>query len=194
MRGLFDEVFIPDIKNLVCHSGGAIGSDIYWENKIILHGGCCKAYSYKTDYHNSVNKVEISNEDYLEGIEKVKIASKMLGRRFSPKYVNLTARNWSQVKYSGQIIAISTIKDKVKGIVSGGTGYAVSMGIMNNKIVNVFDQEENKWYVYKDAFGFIEIESANILSNNFAGIGTRQLNNYGRNAIDDIIKGVNVNK
>ena len=54
---------IIDKSKTICHSGGAIGSDLYWEK-------CCKEYkiptkhySYKTTYHNSINKVEISDDE-----------------------------------------------------------------------------------------------------------------------------------
>src|SRR5690606_25205572 len=97
-----------------------------------------RAYSYKTKYHNSPNKVEISEEDYLDGISEVNKANKFLNRWGIHKYMNLLARNWAQVKYSKQIIAIGRIVDPGQKTsrgycrstgqsVDGGTGYAVQM-------------------------------------------------------------------
>ena len=40
-----------DLNNIVCHSGGAVGSDSEWENIGKEFGVKTKAYSYKTSYH-----------------------------------------------------------------------------------------------------------------------------------------------
>jgi hypothetical protein len=136
-----------DKNNIVCHSGGAIGSDTYWENIGEEFGVKTNAYSWKTSYHQSKNKVEISESDYKEGIEEVNKANKWLNRYGIHKYMNLLARNWSQVKYSEQVIAIGTIvkvgEKNPKGyynkgkydMVDGGTGYAVQMAINNGREV-----------------------------------------------------------
>lgn len=184
----------------MCHSGGAKGSDTYFENISLEYGVKVSAYSYKTDYHNSVNKVEISEEDYLEGVDKIKIANKTLKRPNISKHMNLLSRNWSQVKYSDQIFAIGSIinpgqLDK-KGrlsksnsqIVSGGTGYAVQMGIDNKKEVYVFEQDLKSWYKWcytQDKF-IKKSDSIKITKENFAGIGTREINEYGISAIKNL--------
>lgn len=107
---MFDPPKIDKTK-LTLHTGGALGSDSYFEKLSIEHGISVRAYSYKTKYHNSPNKVEISEEDYLDGISEVNKANKFLNRWGIHKYMNLLARNWAQVKYSKQIIAIGRIVD-----------------------------------------------------------------------------------
>lgn len=193
---------IIDKSKTICHSGGAIGSDLYWEK-------CCKEYkiptkhySYKTTYHNSINKVEISDDDFKDGIVKVKLANKTLNRYGIEKYVNLLARNWVQVKESSVIIAIGEIvkantKSK-KGYLSksksttvgGGTGWAVQMGIDKGISIYVFDQYKDKWFKYSyNIEDFIEYkETPTINDENFAGIGTREINAKGEQAIKDVLK------
>jgi hypothetical protein len=145
-----------DLNNIVCHSGGAVGSDSEWENIGKEFGVKTKAYSYKTAYHVSENKVEISDDDYKEGIEEINKANKWLNRYGIHKYMNLLARNWAQVKYSDQVIAIGIIVRKgeksPKGypnkgkfdMVDGGTGYACQMAINHEKEIYVFDQIKDK--------------------------------------------------
>jgi len=58
-------------NDIICHSGGAVGSDTIWEQISISYGLEVKAYSYKTPLHKSVNKVEISDNDFNEGISEV---------------------------------------------------------------------------------------------------------------------------
>lgn len=199
MIDIFDKKPI-NLTNIVCHSGGAKGSDTTWEKIGEEFGVKTKAYSYKTKNHLSPNKVEISEEDYKEGVCEVNRANKWLNRYGIHKYMNLLARNWAQVKYSNQIFAISTIikpGDKnTKGyynkskydIVDGGTGYAVVMGINNQREVFVFDQVRDKWFRWSySSVSFIEMNDVpKIEFQNFAGIGTRDLQPNGLKAIRDV--------
>jgi hypothetical protein len=199
MIDIFDKNPI-DLTNIVCHSGGAEGSDTYWENIGEEFGVKTKAYSYKTPKHTSLNKVEISDEDYKEGIVEVNKANKFLNRYGIHKYMNLLARNWAQVKYSKQIFAVGTIikpGDKNnrgyynKGkydIVDGGTGYAVMMSVNNQREIFVFDQIKDKWFRWSySTMSFIEIsEVPSITSLNFAGIGSRELAPNGLKSIRQV--------
>ena len=188
-----------DLNNIVCHSGGAVGSDTEWENigkefKVIT-----KAYSYKTSYHVSENKIEISDEDYKEGIEEINKANKWLNRYGIHKYMNLLARNWAQVKYSDQVIAVGTIVKKgeksPKGypnkgkfdMVDGGTGYACQMAINHEKVVFVFDQKRDKWFRWSySSLCYVECQCPKISYQNFAGIGTREIKPNGIQAIRNV--------
>lgn len=189
-----------DLNNVICHSGGAQGSDTYWENIGGEFGVKTKAYSYKTKYHNSPNKVEISDEDYKEGVKEVNKANKWLNRYGIHKYMNMLARNWAQVKYSDEIFAIGRIVrvgDKNdKGyynrgkydMVDGGTGYAVQMAINHQIPVWVFDQKEDKWFRWSySSFSFVPyVGIPEITFQNFAGIGTRQITPNGIQAIRSV--------
>lgn len=175
---------------IICHSGGAIGSDTIFEIESNKYGVKTNAYSYKTKYHTSNNKVEISEEDYQEGISKIIQANTTLKRYGIHKFMNLLARNWAQVKYSEQIFAIGRIlqpnqkiqkgyanKSKIE-VVDGGTGYSVQMSIDSNKDVYVFDQDQNVWFRWSYIISkFIPTKELPIItSDNFAGIGTREIN------------------
>lgn len=188
-----------DLTKLVCHSGGADGADTYFEKIGEEFGVKTKAYSYKTKYHQSQNKVEISEEDYTEGISEVKKANLFLKRFGIDKFMNLLARNWAQVKYSKQVFAIGQIvnpgekgsrgyssKSKCQSV-DGGTGYAVQMAINNNRDVFVFDQTKLKWFKWSyNTSTFIECNDPIIIVEDFAGIGTRKINESGIEAIKNL--------
>jgi len=190
------------LDRLVCHSGGAIGSDTYFETIGANYGVKTKAYSYKTKYHTTENKVEISDTDYEEGVKEITKANRVLSRYGIHKFMNLLARNWSQVKYSDEVFAIGTIvepgKKGSKGfynksefqVVDGGTGYAVQMAINNGKFVYVFDQDKDKWFRWSyTSLKFIEVtKPLKISYENFAGIGTREIKPNGIKAIEEIYK------
>lgn len=174
-----------------CHSGGAIGADTFFEEIGELYGVQTMAYSYKTSYHNSKNKVEISEIDFLEGVEKVEFAQKTLNRKKFQKYLNLLSRNWQQIKNANQVFAVSKIIFK-SGVecVSGGTGWAIQMAIDNQKEVFVFDQEQNAWFKWsyaKSKFCVLK-NTPKITKINFAGIGARKINENGINAIEELYK------
>lgn len=190
------------LDRLVCHSGGATGADTYWETIGDNYGVKTKAYSYKTKYHTTENKVEISDTDYEEGVKEITKANRVLSRYGIHKFMNLLARNWSQVKYSDEVFAIGTIvepgKKGSKGfynksefqVVDGGTGYAVQMAINNGKFVYVFDQDKDKWFRWSyTSLKFIEVtKPLKISYENFAGIGTREIKPNGIKAIEEIYK------
>lgn len=198
MIDLFEDTI--DLKNITCHSGGATGSDSYWESIGARFGVKTRAYSYQTKYHTSPNKVEISDEDYKEGVDEINKANKHMDRFGINKYMNLLARNWAQVKYSTQVFAIGTIvepgtkspkgyysKAKIQ-TVDGGTGYAVMMAINNLREVFVFDQIKLKWFRWSySTMSFIELkETPKIKTQNFAGVGTREITPDGIKAIEEV--------
>ena len=166
------------------HSGGAIGSDAIW-GEIGERFGVKSNHYYKDKTPNGNTK--ISESDFKEGLEKAKEASKLLGRNWSNKpYVQgLLARNWSQVKYSDAVFAIGEIDGK---FVKGGTGYAVAMAIMSNKPVYVFNLKNNQWYK-RETNSWVKIDTP-VLTNNFAGIGTRGNNGVLPDAAIDAIENV----
>ena len=198
---MIQELFptVEDQSLVTLHSGGARGSDTKFEDEAQKRGFQVRAYSYKTTYHKSPNKVEISQEDFMEGIEWVGRCSKFLARPGVKKYLNLLARNWAQVKYSDQIFAVGAIVDPgqsfSKGyinrsryqVVDGGTGWAVAGGILKGSSVFVYDQIIQKWHRWSSIHQkFLEIDPPKITSKNFAGIGTRNLNSQGEREIEQL--------
>lgn len=198
---IFGEVPPTDLSKATCHSGGASGADTLWETESAKYGTVTKAYSYKTDYHKSPNKVEISEELYLEGIDKVNKANHTLNRYGIQKYMNLIARDWAQIKFSEQVFAVANIvASKKKGkryynrskyeVVDGGTGYGVQMAIDHDKEVYVFDLKRDDWYHWSSAtMSFVKCKKKPIITKpNFAGIGSRDLTKKGEEAIVEILK------
>lgn len=170
----------------ILHSGGAIGADTIWEttgkrfglsefNHYFIEG-------YKTPRGNASIKLTDELRDVIDA-DLIK-ANKNLRRSYPTKnaYVNnLLRRNWFQVANSDSIFAISRIESNR---VSGGTGWAVQLAIDKGIQVFVFCQLARKWFKYSSRF-WIEIETP-ILTSNFAGIGTREIDEYGIEAIENV--------
>lgn len=170
--------------NYTLHSGGANGADITFE----IIGREYGLINFNHYWYGKMNphsnpEDKISEEDYQEGVKMVFESNKILKRKGFEKYMNLLARNWCQVKYSDATYAISSISSNK---VNGGTGWACAMTIIENKPLYVFDQEKEQWYFWNDKK--FEVCVTPKLTENFAGIGTREINDAGINAIRNVYK------
>jgi hypothetical protein len=204
ISGLFKGVNNP--ANYSMQSGGARGADSIWGD-IASEFGITNQnhwYSGERSEHNAPrgNK-QISDEDYEEGRHKVAQAARMnWGYQYDTMKDDRLIRNWAQVKYADVIFAIGHIVGKGERVfpnqqndtrvasttvVQGGTGYAVGMAILEGKPVYVFDQERGKWAA--NISGTWQwLDETPTLTRNFAGIGTRNINSAGIQAIRDVFE------
>ena len=101
-----------DKHNYTCHSGGAKGSDIFFESVCIEHG--IKVIAYSFEGHNTISKNRkiLGAAELMEGWFEAQNAAKDLKRNthnleaYSKK---LLARNWFQVKNSDAVFAVGNI-------------------------------------------------------------------------------------
>lgn len=182
------------------HSGGCPGADMMWENEGKKYGVKTIAYSFWNHVHEGETPYVMSYDELTEGWNHIIIASKSLKRPTDtymyPYVKNLLSRNWYQVKHAYTIFAVSEFQNKLRNAVKGGTGWAVQMAIDNEKPVYFFNQNTRDfgkpyfgWNEYDYTKGnFKPIDTIPILSKEFAGIGTRELNQFGTNAIKEIYK------
>jgi hypothetical protein len=187
------------------HSGGAIGSDTEWD-MIGRSYGMVNSNHYYTGIVSEKNaplgNVDITDKPIaVEGAAKVADAAKeMWGYKYKTMKDQRLIRNWAQVANSDAVFAIGTLgkegdiwkgdeksedpRKLLKTAVQGGTGYAVEMAIQSGKPVYVFDQVRKQWY--KNINGEWSKSDVPVLTKNFAGIGTREINEAGKQAIRDV--------
>ena len=181
------------------HSGGAIGSDSAWDS-IGREFGITNHVHYYHQIKTPLGNTQISEIDYNEGrIESAKAAKLNWGYAYSAMKDSRLIRNWSQVKHSDAIFAIGSIVNVGERVfpnqpndtrlatsqcVAGGTGYAVGMAINHNKPVFVYDQNREHWYTWRRN-RFVECPIP-ALTEQFAGIGTREIKQCGLDAIRDV--------
>jgi len=179
--------------NYTCHSGGCPGADMFWENEGDKYGVKTIAYSFYGHTQKGKNRKILERPELNEGFEAVLRANKVLKKypQGQPTYIkNLLSRNWFQIKNSDAVFAIAK-KFLSKSTVDGGTGWAVQMAIDCDKPTFVFLQDDmgGSWFRYMPIVGFEclwgEIPK---LTQNFAGIGTRELQESGKDAIRTIFK------
>jgi predicted NAD-dependent protein-ADP-ribosyltransferase YbiA (DUF1768 family) len=187
------------------HSGGANGSDTIWDvtgkefgmvnNKHYFTGA-------RSEMNAPLGNVDITGTPLaVEGASKVaQAAQEMWGYKYATMKDARLIRNWAQVANSDAVFAIGTLgkqgdiwkgdeksaepRKLLKESVQGGTGYAVEMAIQAGKPVYVFDQVRKQWY--KNIAGVWSKSDVPVLTKNFAGIGTREINEDGKQAIRDV--------
>ena len=187
------------------HSGGAYGSDFYWGTIGAQYGIIPHHYYYDVEgyelppYRNEL----ILEEDINEGKVQAALAGHRTFGYDKPVVKNpLLIRNWAQVKYADAVFAVGVLANEgdlysdknkenprhfLRQMVKGGTGWAVGMAINEGKPVYVFDQEQKQWFSYNAILeAFLPLYDTPVLTPNFAGIGTRELNDDGRQAIRDV--------
>jgi hypothetical protein len=168
-------------------SGGADGADLQW-------GMCAgkaghQVIHWSFDGHRSQapaqELVRIPEDLLKEADEHLKVANKTLKRKLpfhKPWIINLLRRNYYQVGNSQSVYAVSTLKD---GKVQGGTAWAVQMYLdlhQDNPQCYVFDQDVEQWLTWSNN-EWTAIETPPPPTGVWAGVGTRDLNQAGKQAI-----------
>lgn len=170
-------------QNYTMNSGGAYGGDTYWD-VIGRQFGLTNINHFrpadnqrlsKTLRDRNVKPFSITHEQSNYAREQIK---QLTGMEL-PYDVGgeLLARNFYQVDKSDGVFAIANITSSYKAV-QGGTNMAVQVGIKQGKPVHVYDLNTESWYQYNQSTGRFEVEDTPVLTKSFAGVGTRNIQNY----------------
>lgn len=170
-------------KDYTMNSGGAYGGDTYWD-VIGRKFGLTKINHFRpTDNQNmsktlidsNVKPFPITHEQSNYAREQIK---QLTGRELPYTLAGeLLARNFYQVDKSDGVFAIANITSS-QNAVEGGTNMAVQVGIKQEKPVHVYDLNTERWYQYNQSTRRFEAEDTPVLTKSFAGVGTRNIQNY----------------
>lgn len=170
-------------QNYTMNSGGAYGGDTYWD-VIGRQFGLTNINHFrpadnqrlsKTLRDRNVKPFSITHEQSNYAREQIKQLTGMdlpydIGGE-------LLARDFYQVDKSDGVFAIANITSSQKAV-QGGTNMAVQVGIKQGKPVHVYDLNTESWYQYNQSTGRFEVEDTPVLTKSFAGVGTRNIQNY----------------
>lgn len=170
-------------QDYTMNSGGAYGGDTYWD-VIGRQFGLTKINHFrpadnqrlsKTLMDRNVKPFSITHEQSNYAREQIK---QLTGREL-PYDIGgeLLARDFYQVDKSDGVFAIANITSSQRAV-EGGTNMAVQVGIKQGKPVHVYDLNTESWYQYNQSTGRFEVEDTPVLTKSFAGVGTRNIQNY----------------
>lgn len=170
-------------QDYTMNSGGAYGGDTYWD-VIGRQFGLTNINHFRPADNQRLSKIlrdrnvkpfSITHEQSNYAREQIK---QLTGMEL-PYDVGgeLLARNFYQVDKSDGVFAIANITSSQKAV-QGGTNMAVQVGIKQGKPVHVYDLNTESWYQYNQSTGRFEVEDTPVLTKSFAGVGTRNIQNY----------------
>lgn len=170
-------------QDYTMNSGGAYGGDTYWD-VIGRQFGLTKINHFrpidnqnmsKTLRDRNVKPFSITHEQSNYAREQIK---QLTGREIHQDLAGeLLARDFYQVDKSDGVFAVANITSSQKSV-EGGTNMAVQVGIKQGKPVHVYDLNTESWYQYNQSTGRFEVEDTPVLTKSFAGVGTRNIQNY----------------
>lgn len=170
-------------QDYTMNSGGAYGGDTYWDvigrsfglTKINHFRPIDNQNMSKTLRDGNVKPFLITHEQSNYAREQIK---QLTGRELPYTLAGeLLARDFYQVDKSDGVFAIANITSSQKAV-EGGTNMAVQVGIKQGKPVHVYDLNTESWYQYNQSTGKFEVEDTPVLTKSFAGVGTRNIQNY----------------
>lgn len=195
-----------ELNPITLHSGGAYGADTLFGEEASKYGIKVNHYymGEVSEYNAPNGNLHITEQDMNEGKHKVALAANMLwGYQYKTMSDPRLIRNWSQVKYTEAVYAVANIVLEGEPVsksfnetrrykldfISGSTGYAVAMAVQANKPVYFYAQDIGEWFKWNyQTKDFESIKPPTITERNFTGIGTRMLNEKGKQAIINLIQ------
>jgi KaiC/GvpD/RAD55 family RecA-like ATPase len=129
--------------------------------------------------------VQLNDDDLKKGDFSLVNASRRLNRTLSeiPLVRSILQTIWHQVNGAGQVFVVGTIQ--ADNTVRGGTGWGAELARLWKKPLFVFDQAKRSWFRWGGTAWEIAAPPA-VTCEAFAGIGTQNLTEDGREAIHDL--------
>ncbi len=194
MRIIEQDVLPPserrrDGKRFRLLSGGAKGAEATF-------GACAERWglaeqNYSFEGHSLRERqrgvIILSEVELRRGDFSLVYVSKRLGRVLSdiPLVRNVLQTIWYQINAAREVFVIGQIQDD--GTVRGGTGWGAELARLWKKPLYVFDQQKRTWFRWSGSAW--EIITAPIISSeSFAGIGTQNLTEDGKQAITELFQ------
>jgi archaellum biogenesis ATPase FlaH/stress-induced morphogen len=170
-------------------SGGAKGAEAEF-------GACAERWGmtevhYSFEGHTFLQRargvVKLTEEELKKGDFSLIYVGKRLNRVLSeiPLVRNVLQTIWHQINGASQVFVIGAIQ--ADNTVRGGTGWGAELARLWKKPLFVFDQAKRSWFRWSGTAWEIAPQPV-IGAEAFAGIGTQNLTDDGREAIRDLFR------
>jgi hypothetical protein len=172
----------------ILYSGGAAGAEAEFGACAERHG--VEEVNFTFDGHPIVRHrgVRVLNHEELQaGDVSLEYVSRLMHRRYTdaPTIRKVLQTLWYQVNNGQEIYVVGAILED--GTVRGGTGWGAEFAKLCNKPLFVFDQEKDGWFRWTGSdWKPVGKTAPTIAHPHFTGTGTRQIQDNGKRAIEDL--------
>ncbi len=178
---------MTDRSHITLYSGGHRGTEAEFGSLAEQWGIQEVNFSFEGHRIERTRGVQVlSPEELARGDVSMEIVSTRMGRNYSKaeKIRKVIQSIFHMVNKGYHIIAVGWIQ--LDGTVRGGTGWGVELGKLFNRPASVYDQDQNRWFAWKDNAWVAETPL--IKDKTFVGTGTVNLTDKGRKAIQDLFE------
>lgn len=175
-------------KDVILFSGGAAGAESCFGEFAEKYGIDEVNFSFEGHKTARNRGIRILNHEELKnGDVSMTYISGLMHRTYpnTDAIRKVLQTIWYQINSSQEIFVIGTIL--ADNTVKGGTGWGAEFAKLCNKKLYVFDQEKDNWFKW-DKTNWVENPDPIITNIHFAGTGTRNLNENGKKAIEELYK------
>lgn len=176
---------MTDTSKITLYSGGHRGAEAEFGK--LAEAWNINEVNFVFEGHNTERtrgvKV-LGPEELKKGDISMEIVSLRMKRTYSrvDKIRKVIQSIFHMVNNGYHVIAVGWIQED--NTVKGGTGWGVELAKLFNRPLNVYDQDRNSWFAWKDNQWVEELPV--ITSETFAGTGTRNLSDKGKEALCDL--------
>ncbi|MDA8403126.1 MAG: hypothetical protein M0Z56_02870 [Desulfobacteraceae bacterium] len=176
---------MTDISKTALYSGGHKGAEAEFGKLAEAWGMNEVNFSFEGHDAERTRGVRVlSREELQKGDISMEIVSKRMNRTYSKtdKIRKVIQSLFHMVNNGYQVIAVGWIQ--ADNTVKGGTGWGVELAKLFNRPLFVYDQDQKAWFSWENS-QWVE-KMPMIASGTFAGTGTRNLSDDGRQALRDL--------
>ncbi len=176
---------MTDISKITLYSGGHKGTEAEFGK--LAEAWNMEEVNISFEGHNAerTGGVKVLKQEELQkGDVSMEIVSKLMKRNYSKtdKIRKVIQTIFHMVNNGHHVIAVGWIQ--ADNTVKGGTGWGVELAKLFNRPLSVYDQDRKGWFSWEDSQW---VESTPVITaETFAGTGTRNLSEDGRQALLDL--------
>jgi len=172
---------------ITLYSGGHRGAEAEFGRQAEKWGLNEVTFSFEGHQAERERGVRVLSPDELKkGDISMEIVSLRMGRTYAraDKIRKVIQSIFHMVNNGFQVITIGWLQPD--GTVKGGTGWGAELAKLFNRPLSVYDQERRGWFTWKENRWVADTPV--IRGASFAGTGTRNLTDDGRQAISDLFQ------
>ncbi len=172
---------------ITLYSGGHRGAEAEFGRQAEKWGLNEVTFSFEGHQAERERGVRVLSPDELKkGDISMEIVSLRMGRTYAraDKIRKVIQSIFHRVNNGFQVITIGWLQPD--GTVTGGTGWGAELAKLFNRPLSVYDQERRGWFTWKENRWVADTPV--IRGASFAGTGTRNLTDDGRQAISDLFQ------